>query len=174
LLRSLYRASEWCADPANIGDLARLLAEPRYVGESSVLLERALLNRPVLSKGEAPTSIEDFHVPFAHAATFPWVGHALWFYSQMVRWGQATWSEEQVEQVRGTYRPDLYRAALASLNVDLPLLDTRIEGGAQAAVPSSSGAIAFEHDGFFDGRIFDPSDLRSYATGFEISSRPVK
>ena len=31
---------------------------------------------------------EDFFVPFAKAATFPWKSHALWFYSQMVRWGQ--------------------------------------------------------------------------------------
>ena len=166
LLRSLYRASAWCDDPGNHAELARLLAGPRYVGESAELLERVLANRPVLSKGEAPTRIGDFYLPFAHAATFPWVSHALWFYSQMVRWGQVAWSDDQVELVRGTYRPDLYRAALAPFDLDLPAVDTRVEGGASAPIASSKGTMLFEHDGFFDGRVFDSSELRAYTAGF--------
>lgn len=173
LLRSLYRASAWCADPANQSDLAQLLAEPRYVGEPKPLIERALANRPVLSKGQAPTSIEDFHVPFDHAATFPWVSHALWFYSQMVRWGQTAWSDENVELVRRTYRPDLYRSALASFDVDVPTVDTRVEGSGsgRTTVPSTKGTMIFERDGFFDGRAFDPDDLLAYANGFEMTTR---
>ncbi len=52
----------------------------------------------------------DFFVPFAKAATFPWKSHALWFYSQMVRWGQVQHSPENANIARETYRPDLYRA----------------------------------------------------------------
>lgn len=143
LLRSLYRASAWCSDPANHDALATLLAEPGYVGESRELLRNALAGRPVLSKGGVPVDIEEFFVPFAHAATFPWVSHALWFYSQMVRWGQTSWSDADVELARGTYRPDLYRSALASLDVDLPAVDTRDEV-------------------FFDAKPFDPDSLRAY------------
>ncbi len=143
LLRSLFRASAWCADPANHEDLATLLAEPRYVGEARELLRRALAGRPVLAKGEAPAALGEFFVPFAHAATFPWVSHALWFYSQMVRWGQTPWSDADLDLVRGTYRPDLYRAALAGIDVDVPATDIREEV-------------------FFDGKPYDPTDLRSY------------
>jgi ABC-type nitrate/sulfonate/bicarbonate transport system substrate-binding protein len=143
LLRSLFRASAWCADPAHHADLATLLAESRYVGESRELLQRALAGRPVLSKGEAPAEIDDYFVPFAHAATFPWMSHALWFYSQMVRWGQTPWSDADLDLVRGTYRPDLYRAALADLDSNLPATDTREEH-------------------FFDARPYDPTNLRAY------------
>jgi ABC-type nitrate/sulfonate/bicarbonate transport system substrate-binding protein len=143
LLRSLFHASSWCADPANHDALATLLAEPRYVGESRELLRRALAGRPVLSKGEAPAEIDELFVPFAHAATFPWQSHALWFYSQMVRWGQTPWSDADLEPVRGTYRPDLYRSALAGLDGNLPATDTRDED-------------------FFDARPFDPTHLHAY------------
>ncbi|MBI5507035.1 MAG: ABC transporter substrate-binding protein, partial [Deltaproteobacteria bacterium] len=172
LLRSLYRAAAWCADPHHHDELADLLAGRRYLGAPGELLRRALADKPVLSKGAAPTAIEDFHVPLAHAATFPWVSHALWFYSQMVRWGQTAWSQEQVDLVRGTYRPDLYRAALAPLDLELPAVDTKIEGrvNTATAIASSNGEMLVERGGFFDGKIFDPRELHAYATGFEISS----
>ncbi|MFN2375134.1 MAG: CmpA/NrtA family ABC transporter substrate-binding protein [Candidatus Binatia bacterium] len=172
LLRCLYRASAWCADARNHDDLARLLADPRYVGAPTALLRQALAGEPVLTKGEAPVRIEDFHVPLAHAATFPWVSHALWFYSQMVRWGQTRWSAQQLELVRATYRPDLYRTALAPLDLDIPDVDTRVEGraGGSVALPSSKGRMSFDNDGFFDGKLYDPLELRAYATGFEIAS----
>jgi NitT/TauT family transport system ATP-binding protein len=147
LLRALYRASAWCSEPANHDQLAELLATPAYVGESKELLRRALSGRPVMSKGEAPASLTDFFVPLAHSATFPWVSHALWFYSQMVRWGQTPWSSDEVELVRGTYRPDLYRSALASLDGAMPTSDLREEV-------------------FFDARPFTPDALYDYATGF--------
>jgi ABC-type nitrate/sulfonate/bicarbonate transport system substrate-binding protein len=145
LLRSLLRASAWCADPANRDDLATLLAEPRYVGESRELLRRALAGRPVLSKGATPAVVDEMFVPFAHAATFPWVSHAFWFYSQMVRWGQTAWSDADLELVRATWRPDLYRSALAGIDGNVPASDTREEE-------------------FFDARPYDPQRLREYCT----------
>jgi len=143
LLRALYRASQWCEQPENHADLAGLLAEPRYVSAPAELLHRALGNRLVLAPGTAPVALNDFYVPARHAATFPWVSHALWFYSQMARWGQVEFSSRHEAAVRSTYRPDLYRAALAPLDADIPSGDSRIER-------------------FFDERPFDPTDLRGY------------
>ncbi len=152
LVRAVYRASEWCGDPANHRELATLLAGERYVGEPAELLHRALSGRPVLSRGEPPSAIEGFYEPFADAATFPWVSHAAWFHAQMVRWGQATASDEQRALAAGTYRPDLYRAALAPLDVDVPLEDVREESDAAVSVRSSKGTLRFEGGGFFDRR----------------------
>ena len=69
--------------------------------------------------------ILDFFVPFAKAATFPWKSHALWFYSQMVRWGQVAHTPENMSIARETYRPDLYRAALRPLGVALPAANAK-------------------------------------------------
>jgi two-component system, oxyanion-binding sensor len=127
LIRALYRAALWCEEPANHADLAHMLAAARYVGARANLLQNALGSRLSLKAGAPPVSIPDFHFMHRHHATFPWVSHALWFYSQMLRWRQIEEAVGDVEVVRSTYRPQIYRRALAPLNVDLPKADTKIE-----------------------------------------------
>jgi len=142
LMRALYRASRWCDQPENHAELAKLLAQPRYVGAPADLLQHALGSRLTLTTNTPAVQLEDFFTPSRHNATFPWVSHALWFYEQMLRWKQIELAPNQVAAVRATYRPDLYRAALASINEDIPADDTKIER-------------------FFDGGAFDP---RSFET----------
>jgi len=156
LVRALYSAAQWCDSPTNHAELARLLAEPRYVGAPAEILLRGLANSLVLEPRGTPRALADFYVPARHAATFPWASHALWFYSQMVRWKQTAFSSAHVAAVAATYRPDLYRIALASSGADTPPTDGKIEG---------SGA-----DGFFDRKVFDPSDLQSYLAGLQTNS----
>ncbi len=140
LLRAVYRAAVWIEREENHAQVARLLAEPAYVGVAEGLLHRALACRLSLRPGAEPTALPGFYVPARHAATFPWVSHALWFYAQMVRWGQVEFRAEHLAAVRASYRPDLYRAALHNAGVDSPAADLKIER-------------------FFDGRSFDPEDL---------------
>lgn len=148
LVRSLYKAALWCERPENHVELSRLLAEPRFVGAPAQSLLRGLSNRLCLQPGGEPQPLADFYLPASQAATFPWVSHALWFYSQMVRWGQVAFDPEHVAQVRATYRPDLYRLALAHTATNIPSADAKIEGTAA--------------DGFFDDVRFDSDDLPAY------------
>jgi NitT/TauT family transport system ATP-binding protein len=143
LQRALYRASQWCARTENHADVARLLSQPRYVGAPAELLERALGQRLALMPGSAPHPIANFYLPAGKAAMFPFVSHALWLYTQMVRWRQILYSDEHIAAVCSTYRPDLYRAALGELDREMPQTDTDVEM-------------------FFDGGRFDSHDLRAY------------
>ena len=143
LVRALYRAAAWTGLPRNHAEVAQLLADPRYVGVSAGLLHRALAGRLALQPGADPASLTNFFVPANHQATFPWVSHALWLYTQMVRWRQVEFSFEHVAAVRKTYRPDLYRTALARLDADIPQADQKAER-------------------FFDGRAFDPGNLSGW------------
>ena len=164
LLRCLYRATEWCDRTENHGRLAEMLAEDRYVGASHELLHCALAGMLALSHDTPVVPLQDFYVPLAHSATFPWKSHALWFYSQMVRWRQTHWSEASLAMARDTYRPDLYRRALAPFDLDLPAVDTKVEAEAASAPPvaSTKGTADAGPWGFVDGRTFDPSDLPGY------------
>jgi NitT/TauT family transport system ATP-binding protein len=141
LLRALYRASLWCGNASNHAELAQLLAAPRYLGMSAELIHRVLAGNLVLTPGAEPTELPGFYVPGGVDASFPWVSHALWFHAQMVRWGQLRSSPDDVAVVRATYRPDLYRSALAPLGADIPAEDMKVEH-------------------FFDGQIFDPAVIR--------------
>lgn len=163
LLRALCKAAEWCGNARNRGDLARILAEKIYVGRPREWLLPALEGE--LPDGSGDTkAVADFFVPFAKAATFPWKSHALWFYSQMVRWGQIQHNAEHARIARETYRPDLYRAALKPLGIALPVANAKVEGALTAATPvgSSGASLVLGPDGFFDGGLFDPDKLDSY------------
>jgi two-component system, oxyanion-binding sensor len=123
LLRAVYRAAAWTERPENHAEVAKLLAAPGYVGVSAGLLHRALTGRLVLQPGTDPTSLRDFFVPASHAATFPRISHAVWIYEQMVRWRQTESLPDHAAAARATYRPDLYRAALEQLDVDIPSME---------------------------------------------------
>ncbi|WP_292511416.1 CmpA/NrtA family ABC transporter substrate-binding protein [Mesorhizobium sp.] len=163
LLRALHHAARWCQDPANRGELAALMAQPSFLGLSPALQMPILTGHLALGGGSELT-VEDFFLPFGKAANFPWKSHALWFYTQMVRWGQVKHSAAHMGLARDTYRPDLYRAALKPLGVALPGANAKVEGALTAATPvgSAGASLVLGPDGFFDGRIFDPDRIDDY------------
>ncbi|MGX9178790.1 CmpA/NrtA family ABC transporter substrate-binding protein [Mesorhizobium sp. BHbdii] len=163
LLRALHHAARWCEDPANRGELAALMAQPSFLGVSPAL-QMPILTGHLALGGGAELTVEDFFLPFGKAANFPWKSHALWFYTQMVRWGQIKHSAAHMALARDTYRPDLYRAALKPLGVALPGANAKVEGALTAATPvgSAGASLVLGPDGFFDGRIFDPDRIDDY------------
>jgi NitT/TauT family transport system ATP-binding protein len=136
LVRAVFRAALWCEEPRNHSVLARLLAQPRYVDAPAALLYGGIANRLRLVPDGPPVHLPDFFVSARDAATFPWISHALWYYTQMLRWRQIESAPGHIAQVCTTQRPDLYRDALKAENLDLPTSDCRQER-------------------FFDGQIFD-------------------
>jgi NitT/TauT family transport system ATP-binding protein len=158
LLRALYRAATWCAEPNHHAELAKLLSEPRYVGAPADILLRGLSNELALVPTGNLHPVHGFYTIAQHAANYPWASHALWFYSQMVRWRQVEFSEELIGTVAATYRPDLYRSALGVLSDGIPVQDRKIEG-----THSNAGDA-----GFFDRIVFDPSNLRAYLREFGV------
>lgn len=163
LLRALCRAAQWCGALENRRELAELLAQPGYVDRPAEWMQHGLSG--VLDVGGGETRREDdFFVPFARAAMFPWKSHALWFYSQMVRWGQVAHTRENANIARETYRPDLYRAALQPLGIALPAANAKVEGALKQSTPvgSAGASLTLGPDGFFDGALFDPDRLDEY------------
>lgn len=162
LLVALHQASVWCGKLENREELANLLAQPGYVGRDAELLLPALSGKLPVGGGVVQ-NIGDFFVPNAKAATFPWKSHALWFYTQMVRWKQIGHTAEHQQVAAKTYRPDIYRAALKTLGLAMPSASSKVEGALAVETPvGSSGALTLGPDGFFDGGRFDPDDIDAY------------
>ncbi len=163
LLRAVYRAAFWCAEPTHREELARLLSGPDYVGRPAEWMMPALTGTIGVGAGTSVT-FGDFFVPLAKAATFPWKSHALWFYTQMVRWGQVKHDKTNEGIARDTYRPDIYREALEPLGVALPGSNAKVEGALKIATPvgSAGASLTLGPDGFFDGSLFDPDHIDAY------------
>jgi two-component system, oxyanion-binding sensor len=161
LLRAIYRGAQWCGDAANHEELAALLSGS--IDRPSTWMLPALSGRVRTGDGQM-VSVDDFFIPFDKAATFPWKSHALWFYTQMVRWGQIRHSKPNEAIARDTYRPDIYRAALQPLGVALPGANAKVEGALGKATPvgSAGASLTLGPDGFFDGGLFDPDEIDAY------------
>ncbi|MEI8698543.1 CmpA/NrtA family ABC transporter substrate-binding protein [Mesorhizobium sp. ISC15] len=170
LLRALHHSARWCQDPANRGELAALMAQPSVLGLSPAL-QMPILTGHVALGGGAELTVEDFFLPFGKAANFPWKSHALWFYTQMVRWGHVAHTPENLAIARDCYRPDLYRSALKPLGVALPGANSKVEGALASATPvgSAGASLVLGPDGFFDGQIFDPDEIDAYIAGQKLA-----
>ena len=151
LLIALLKAAQWLEARGHDGALAELLAREDYVGVPAPLV------RQILAGVAGP-------VFFRHAATFPWRSHALWFLTQMARWGQIDMALPLRPLAGRVYRPDLYREAAAALGLACPLVDDKPEGGHETEYPlaEASGPLTLGADRFCDGRRFDPRDPIGY------------
>jgi two-component system, oxyanion-binding sensor len=144
LIRAVHAAALWCSDAAHHAEAAQILSQPSYLDNPASLIERALTGQ--LRTGAGQRDVPDFFVPYERAANFPWKSHALWYFSQMVRWGQVAYSPENAALAAASFRPDLHRAALEGMPAAIPEEDYRQIGP----------------DSFFDGHGFDPDRLEEY------------
>jgi ABC-type nitrate/sulfonate/bicarbonate transport system substrate-binding protein len=136
LLRALHSAALWCGDPANHAEASAILSRPDYLGQPADLIARALSGR-IEAEAGVTIAVDDFFIPEKGDANLPDPRFALWFYSQMVRWGDVRHSRANAAAAASCYRPDIYRNA--------------VPGHAEARVSA-----------FFDGRAFDPETLDDY------------
>lgn len=111
LIRALRKAASWCGDRSNHAEAAQLLSQPEFLGQPAELIGRALSGEIEVEPGVV-VPVADFFVPEARGATVPNPTHALWFYSQMVRWGDVAHTQANAAAAAAAYRPDLYRNAL--------------------------------------------------------------
>lgn len=163
LIRAVHHAAVWCGDSANHAEIAAIMSAPHYLGLAPELILPALNGQFDIGGGVA-VSVPNHFVPYDKAANFPWTSHAMWFYSQMVRWGEVEHSAARAQAAAMTFRPDIYRAALAPLGVPIPVADSKIEGllAAPTEVPATTGSVSIGPDGFFDGRVFDQAEIDGY------------
>jgi two-component system, oxyanion-binding sensor len=166
VIRALLRAAAWADAPENRAGLAAILARAEYVDAPEAVVAQSLVGSPSYSAVTPGSASLDYLIYHRYAASFPWRSHALWFLSQMLRWGQIGPEIDLAAVATAVYRPDLFRLAAADLGEPAPLIDEKVEG-AHAEAWSLDG-VAMAPDLFMDGRIFDPQSPAEYAAGFAV------
>jgi nitrate/nitrite transport system substrate-binding protein len=119
--KALIRAAIWLDenDDANRMEAVEILARPEYVGADAEVIANSMTGTFEYEKGDV-REVPDFNVFFRYNATYPFYSDAIWYLTQMRRWGQIAepksdaWYLETAEKV---YRPDVYLEA-ARLLVD--------------------------------------------------------
>ncbi|WP_068073853.1 ABC transporter substrate-binding protein [Novosphingobium lentum] len=164
LIRAMRKAGAHFVDPANLETNAAILARPEYLDGDARLIQRAISDRLLLSRGGQVVHYPDFMFQYREAANFPWVSQAEWLYTQMVRWDDVVFDPENAQRAARVFRPDVYRSALLGTGDVLPGASSKVEGsvGQRTAVTTQQGSMTLESNRFFDGMVFDPTDLRGY------------
>ncbi|MFK4770454.1 CmpA/NrtA family ABC transporter substrate-binding protein [Rhizobium sp. ZW T2_16] len=146
LIVALDAAARWCDTPENHDGLSEALADSRYIAAPIGIIRQVLAGEFSLDAKGNGRLIPDYFTFNRRFANYPKPGHALWIYSQMIRWGQTTYNEEGLLAAASAYRPDLYKAALGSAPTGQ---DITVEGN-------------LEGDRFMDGHVFDPAAIPDY------------
>lgn len=157
LMRAVWRAGRWVAEPSNIGTVTELMGRPEYLDVAPELLERPLRGRLVINARGEVRRVSDAIEFYRGAATFPWRSQALWIADSMARHLEVDRAGLRAAAA-SCFRPDLYRAALGPAGADLPGASMKLEGALphQTEVASTLGTLLLGPDSFHDGRIFDP------------------
>jgi len=147
--------------------MAAILARVIYVDVPEEVVRLSLVGSPPYAPGEAGSESLDYLVYHRYAASFPWRSHAMWFLSQMVRWGQAPRNADFALAAE-VYRPDLYRIAARQVNQPAPLIDLKREGEHNRpwTLDAATAPITMAADSFLDGAVFDPGSPLDYVDGF--------
>ncbi|RED12183.1 CmpA/NrtA family ABC transporter substrate-binding protein [Pontivivens insulae] len=120
--RALIRAAMWLDenDNANRPEAVEILSRPEYVGADYDVIAASMTGTFEFEPGDV-REVPDFNVFFRYYATYPYYSDAVWYLTQMRRWGQI--AEQQPdswydEVARSVYRPDIYLDAARSLVED--------------------------------------------------------
>ncbi len=121
IVKALLRAAKWldANDNGNRPEAVKILSQSNYVGADYDVIANSMTGTFEYEKGDK-RSVPDFNVFFRYNATYPYYSDAVWYLSQMRRWGQIAeqkpdnWYDEIAKSV---YRPDIYeKAALALID----------------------------------------------------------
>ncbi|NGO50852.1 CmpA/NrtA family ABC transporter substrate-binding protein [Allomesorhizobium camelthorni] len=164
LTKALIRAAMWLDenDNANRLEAVKMLAKPEYVGADEAVIANSMTGTFEYEKGDK-REVPDFNVFFRHFATYPYQSDAVWYLTQMRRWGQIPEGREDAwyaEMAAKVYKPDIYLKA-AEMLVD--------EGkAAKADFPWDSDGYRAPTADFIDGVTYDGRKPNAYLDNLTI------
>ena len=166
VVRALLRGARWLDenDNANRREAAAILSMSSYVGADVEVIASSMTGTFEYEPGDR-RPVPDFNVFFRHFATYPYYSDAVWYLTQMRRWGQIAEARPDpwyLETARSVYRPDIYRQAAESLIAD----------GLMSAqeFPDFAAESGFrgEQDTFLDGVSYDGRQPNAYLRKLDI------
>ena len=164
MTKALIRAAKWLDenDNANRMEAVEILSRSEYVGADKEVIANSMTGTFEYEKGDK-RSVPDFNVFYRYFATYPYYSDAVWYLTQMRRWGQITEARTDAwydEVARKVYRPDLYLKAAKML----------VEEGhvAKADFPWETDGYRAPQSEFIDEKAFDGRTPNAYLEQFPI------
>ena len=167
VVKALIRAGHWLDERnnANREEAARLISRSHYVGADYEVIANSMTGVFEYEKGDVRPA-PDFNVFFRYHATYPYYSDAIWYLTQMRRWGQISDAKPDdwyLETARKVFRPEIYRQAAEAL-IDEGLMSPQDFPDFE----TESGIRSVAHTTFIDGIPFDATAPNAYLDAFPI------
>ncbi len=165
VVKALIRSSMWldAENNKNRVEAVKIISDAKYVGADSSVIANSMTGTFEYEKGDK-RSLPNFNLFFRGNASYPYYSGAVWYLTQMRRWGQINEPKPDswyLETAKKAFRPDIYQAAAKELIA---------EGKAKATdfpAENDSGFKGAQAD-FIDGVSFDANKPNDYLTHFAI------
>ena len=164
LTKALIRAAKWLDEnnDANRKEAVDILSRPNYVGADAKVIANSMTGTFEYEKGDK-RAVPDFNVFFRYYATYPYYSDAVWYLTQMRRWGQITEAKPDswyAETAKSVYLPDIYMQAAKLL----------IEDGAAKPdeFPANTDGYRAPTNEFIDGVTYDGKKPNAYIDSLKI------
>ena len=154
ITKALIRAAIWldANDNANRMEAVEMLSRPEYVGADADVIAASMTGTFEFEPGDV-REVPDFNVFFRYNATYPFYSDAVWYLTQMRRWGQIAETKPDAwydEVARSVYKPETYLEA-ARMLVDEGLADEADfpwdSDGYKAPTPAADVIDGIPYDG---------------------------
>jgi nitrate/nitrite transport system substrate-binding protein len=162
VVKALIRAGKWLdASPENRKKACEILSKPEYVGADYKVIANSMTGTWEYHKGDV-RPMPDFNVFFRYHATYPFYSDAIWYLTQMRRWGQITEAKPDdwyLAMAKEVYKPETYLKAAAAL-----IKEGKVK---EDEVPKTDGFKPPTKD-FIDGIEYDGTKPNEYLKKFPI------
>ncbi|MCO6412724.1 MAG: ABC transporter substrate-binding protein [Thiogranum sp.] len=166
VVKAMIRAAKWLDDNdnANRPEAVKILSQPNYVGADYEVIANSMTGTFEYEKGDK-REVPDFNVFFRYNATYPYYSDAVWYLTQMRRWGQiAEYKPDSwyMETARKVYRPDIYALAAKEL-----IAEGKLKADDFPDFATETGFRAPQTH-FIDGITYDGNRPNDYLKKFSI------
>ncbi len=164
LTKALIRAAQWLDENnnANRAEAVEILSRKEYVGADAKVIANSMTGTFEYEKGDK-REVPDFNVFFRHNATYPFYSDAIWYLTQMRRWGQIPEFKDDawyVETAKSVYKPDVYLKAAKMLVEEGKAKDADFPWNSDGYKPATTD--------FIDGVSYDGKQPNAYIDSLKL------
>lgn len=166
VVKAMIRAAKWldADNNKNRPEAVKYLSQANYVGADYDVIANSMTGTFEYEKGDK-RDVPDFNVFFRYNATYPYYSDAVWYLTQMRRWGQISEQKDDSwfdKVAKSVYKPEIYKKAA---------LELIAEGHATAdEFPDFKTETGYKppQTEFIDGITYDGTKPNEYLKKFSI------
>ena len=166
VVKALIRAGYWldAENNKNRPEASKIISRPNYVGADYEVIANSMTGTYEYEKGDK-RAVPDFNVFFRYHATYPYYSDAIWYLTQMRRWGQISDGKPDswyMETAKKVYRPDIYVLAAKEL-----IAEGKLKASDFPDFAKETGFKPAQKD-FIDGVVYDGRKPNEYINKLKI------